>query len=65
VDDLTLLLLRIEVGDVQCRDGLQRQRQRGVGATRRLLSQVNPDLPQRAKDARAVEPLTLAVFAEI
>jgi hypothetical protein len=66
VDDFGFLFLRVEVRDVQRGDGAQGQGEYFLGARPvARLPQVGPDLPQRAKGPRPIEPLTLTVLTEI
>jgi hypothetical protein len=60
------LVLCVEVWNLERSDGVERQDQRFIGRTASpLFSEVFTDPPQRAKNLRPIEPLTLTVFAEI
>jgi molybdate transport system substrate-binding protein len=66
VNDLGFLFFRIEVRDVQRRDGPKGHGEDLLGARPVApSSQICPDLPQGAKGSRPIEPLTLTVLAEI
>lgn len=68
MDDLAALafVLCFEVWNLERSDGVERQDQRFIGsAASPFLSEILADPPQRAKNLRPIEALTLTVFAEI
>ena len=66
VDDLVVLLLRLEVGNLECPHGVERQDQCLISLACALsLLQILADLSQGTENPRPIKSLTLTVFAVI
>ena len=66
VDDLVVLVLRLEVGNLECSHSVERQGQCLIGMAHALLAlEILTDLSEGTEYPGPIEPLTLTMFAVV